>query len=211
MDNLDYSSEVWKPIPFSDGYSISSHGRFRADRAFSRNWKPGLRKTTLLPNGYATVRFLYQGRKQRQLLHRVVAMVFIGPAPSPQHHVAHNDGNFRNNHVSNLRWATPKENNADKRLHGTYQLGSETSCAKLDENAVRFIRQSDLSGLELAAMFGVTRRAVDRARNGESWPHVDVPPVKRRKGSHYHKKRLHSASPSASILAAIVSIPTASS
>jgi hypothetical protein len=190
MDDADYSTEIWKPIPFSDGYSISSHGRFRADRRTSKAWLPGPRKPAALSNGYFYIRFLHNGKKRRELLHRVVAMVFIGPPPSPHHHVAHNDGNPGNNRLDNLRWATPKENNADKRKHGTFKLGTGTTSAKLTEDDVRAIRLSNLSGAELAEVYDVTRRTIDRARSGEGWPHVDVPPVRRRRGIYCHKKYL---------------------
>jgi len=178
--------EIWKPIPLSDGYSISSFGRFRADVATSRNWKAGLRKQGAHPSGHKYVRFISDGQRRRELTHRLVLMVFVGPPPSAIHQAAHNDGNPSNNRVDNLRWATPKENNADKKAHGTYHLGMAVLHSKLTDDNVRFIRQSDLSGSKLAAMFNVTRRTIDRARCGEGWPHIETPPVRRPQyGRHY--------------------------
>lgn len=180
------SSEIWKTIPFADGYSVSSEGRFRADRQTSSNWKAGPRKPLVNRLGYSYVRFLSGGKMRRMQLSRLVATVFHGDPPTETHQCAHCDGNPRNNRADNLRWATPAENNYDKRRHGTYHLGEKTTTAKLTDDDVRFIRLSQKSGAELAAKFGVTRRTIDRARNGDGWPHIDVPPVKRRRGVYNH-------------------------
>lgn len=186
MDDEDYSQEIWKPIPLADGYSVSNMGRFRADVRTSQNWLAGVRKATLDKNGYSYIRFLSGGKKRKEWLQRAVLLAFVGPPPSPKHQAAHVDGNPRNNRLDNLRWVTAKENNAHKRLHGTYVLGTETKTAKLDDEKVSFIRQSDLSGPELAKMFGVTRRTIDRARNGTGWPHVITPAVQRKRGIYHH-------------------------
>lgn len=53
-------------------------------------------------------------------VHRIVALTFIGVPPFAKSEVCHNDGNRRNNHYSNLRWGTRKENVADSIRHGTF-------------------------------------------------------------------------------------------
>jgi len=45
------------------------------------------------------------GATRQGFVHRLVALAWIGPAPSPAHRVFHIDGNRSNNAVSNLRWA----------------------------------------------------------------------------------------------------------
>jgi len=49
------------------------------------------------------------GKTRIVWVRRLVAHAWIGPAPSPDHHVLHVDGNKANNSVTNLRWATQKE------------------------------------------------------------------------------------------------------
>ena len=52
---------------------------------------------------------------------------------------------------------------------GTLPVGEEHPMAKLTEDAVRFIRASNLTGIELAEMFGVAPRTVSQARRGLTW------------------------------------------
>jgi hypothetical protein len=47
-------------------------------------------------------------------IHQIVAKAFLGPRPTGMQ-VAHNNCNHRDNRLSNLRYATPAENQADSR------------------------------------------------------------------------------------------------
>jgi hypothetical protein len=85
-------------------------------------------------------------------VHRLVAVVFLGEAPSPTHVVAHIDDTRRNNHWTNLRWATQRENVHDTFVHGTHNLGSRHPQAKTDEACVKAIRKM--------AVMGIRRRVV---------------------------------------------------
>lgn len=66
---------------------------------------------------------------------------FVGPPPSPIHQAAHNDGNPHNDILSNLRWATPKENCADRVLHGTLRYGTRHARTKISVETVRRVRE----------------------------------------------------------------------
>lgn len=50
------------------------------------------------------------GEYLRDYIHRLVAEHFIGLAPEPDMVVNHKDGDRHNNHVDNLEWVTPAEN-----------------------------------------------------------------------------------------------------
>ena len=68
-------------------------------------------------NNYKVITFRKDGIKKQFRLHRLVAETFL-PNPNNKSQVNHIDGNKANNHVSNLEWATPLENN----IHA-YQTG----------------------------------------------------------------------------------------
>ena len=82
-------------------------------------------------------------------VHRLVALAFIGPQPSEEHEVAHHDNNPLNNHFSNLRWATHRENMMDKERHGTVLRGFQ--CWKARLNEVDFERINDLNAAGISA------------------------------------------------------------
>ena len=67
----------------------------------------------------------------------LVVLAFLGPPPFPGAHAAHFDGDKLNNRLSNLRWASPAENEADKRRHG------RTRGALPGERAIQADQSSD--------------------------------------------------------------------
>lgn len=111
------------------------------------------------------------GIKEWRYLHQLVAQEFIGPRPDGQE-VAHCDGNEQNNDFRNLRYATPKQNNADKRAHGTHRSRSAHPGAKLSETDIGEIRRrlaaGDLQRI-IAADFNVGRATISAIAVGRSW------------------------------------------
>ena len=47
-------------------------------------------------------------------IHKLVAEHYLPPKPTPLHEIDHADRNKKNNHFSNLRWATRSEQNINK-------------------------------------------------------------------------------------------------
>lgn len=131
-----------------------------------------IRKTDLEHTGYVRVRLSQGGTKFRASVHRIVAEAFHGPQPTPEHQVAHNDGNRQNNRADNLRWTTCKDNLADRRRHGTEMLGERNGRAKLTTESVIAIRESRASSYELALRYGVSPMTIQRVRRGANWGHV---------------------------------------
>lgn len=65
-------------------------------------------------DGYPYVFLNHNGKRTKAVVHRYVAKAFLGERPSTKHQVNHKDSNRRNNDVTNLEWATSRENT----LHG---------------------------------------------------------------------------------------------
>jgi hypothetical protein len=81
-------------------------------------WHGGLFLKPLLnkQNGYYFINLYRQGRHFHRPIHILIAQAFI-PNPLNKPQVDHIDGDKTNNHVSNLRWATAKENMNNPNTH----------------------------------------------------------------------------------------------
>lgn len=166
--------EEWSHIKRLPDYIISDHGRVMRITSAGNNFcriarilRPRLEK-----NGYYRLGLFTNGKVKRESVHRLVAEAFLGEPPSPLHEVAHNDGVRHNNHVSNLRWATRKENHADKKLHGTSQCGSNNGNSKLKDWQAKDIISSNKKLKEIANDHDVAVQTVWNIRSGRSWAHL---------------------------------------
>ncbi|CAJ5439400.1 HNH endonuclease family protein [Burkholderia pseudomallei] len=173
-------SEIWKPVVGCEGlYEVSNRGRIRSLDRYVRG-KPGCRpplmrgrilKQNTTPKGYRFVLLVVDGKQKMTAIHVAVAAAFIGPRPLG-HEVAHGDGDKSNNCLGNLRYATPRDNQADRRVHGTTCEGEKHPMAKLSEEEVRAIRRSATGTKALAAQFGVHPSAIVKIRARVTWKHV---------------------------------------
>lgn len=169
-------TEVWKPIPAHPGYEASNLGRIRGlDRTITTKrgvMKPFkgriMKPSDCLPKGYLTIGF---GAKKRRCLHILVLEAFVGPCPDG-HESAHEDGNPRNNRIDNLTWKTPKQNNADKKKHGTNLEGELCPWSLLNNQQAIAVKQMLADGhsiLVIANHFHVNRSVIQRIKLGHSY------------------------------------------
>jgi hypothetical protein len=156
--------EIWKHIPGYEGrYRASNHGRIKAT---TLGYAPWILKQKRKHNGYLAV--LLAGVEHS--VHVLVLSAFMGERPY-KHDCAHYDGNRSNNHLSNLRWATRKENFEDKDRHGTQVRGEKSPSAKLTWDNVLEIRRvgKTRSLSESAKKYGVSVATIQSVRIGRSW------------------------------------------
>jgi len=173
--------EIWKDIVGYEGlYEISNLGRVKSyDRIIKHSIigeyiKKGKDKVCMIGNhGYGSIKLTdYTGNSKKKLLHRLVAKTFI-PNPENKRTVNHKDGNKLNNSVDNLEWATDSE----QQLHAfntglSSHTGQNNPSSKMIEDEVRFIRESNLKGVELAKMFNISPTTISSIRNKKIWKHI---------------------------------------
>lgn len=111
--------------------------------------------------------------REQVLAHRLMCELVHGK-PDADNQAAHSCGNGLCINPHHLRWATRRENEADKLIHGTHQLGERNAQAKLTPDQV--IEILSLKGIvrqaELATRFGVKRPTISSIHTGKSWSHL---------------------------------------
>lgn len=105
--------------------------------------------------------------------HRIIAECFV-PNPHNKPDINHINGIKTDNRAENLEWCTRSEN-----VNHAYKTGLEQSVvgvdhhnSKLDNELVRYIRQSDKSSYKLAKELGVDPSTIRDVRNKKTWRHV---------------------------------------
>lgn len=109
-------------------------------------------------------------------VHRLILLVFVGPCPRGMQACHFPDRNPANNKLENLRWDTPKANQADSFKHGTRVMGEASPNAKLDPDKVRAIRSEYATGKttlsSLGKKYSVNLTLIHRIVKRLSWAHV---------------------------------------
>ena len=118
--------------------------------------------------GYGKV--YYEGRDM--LAHRLALLLHCGPPPSESMHVAHDPVACTSPSCINpahLRYATARENCADKRVSGTLAEGDKAGTAKIGLEEVKAILADSGTYRDIAERFGVSRSTVGDIKNGKTW------------------------------------------
>lgn len=168
---MSRSTVEWRAICGFAGYEVSSAGLVRS----LKKRVPRVLSVEVDKDGYRRVQLFKDGRYFHRFVHRLVADAFLPRPTSDRLLVCHNDGSRSNNTPANLRWGTQKENVADKRAHGTQQIGSKHPRSKIDEAKAAEIKARLSCGdtlLEAALAVGTTRHVVADISRGRTWNHV---------------------------------------
>jgi hypothetical protein len=156
----------------SDGSVWSCQKANRYRKEFRSSWRRI--KSSANWSGHHSV-ILYPAN-QHLAVHRLVLEAFVGLCPEGMQ-CCHNDGNPANNALSNLRWDTPKANQADRLRHGTDYRGERQKSAKLTAELVRRIRSEVAGGgltyTEMGRKYRVSRRLIYLVVQRKAWAHVE--------------------------------------
>jgi hypothetical protein len=119
-----------------------------------------------LAGGYGKV--WHPQRRRLICVHVLACELAHGPRPAPGMQAAHScrvPACFWTEHVA---WKTPVENEADKVLHGTKNVGLRNGNGRLTDEQVLSIFRDHRGRLLLADLHGVTPRTIDAIRAGRS-------------------------------------------
>jgi hypothetical protein len=173
----------WFDVPKFEGlYQINKQGLVRSlDRIIKGRAKSGscIRKGRILmgrisnPAGYWEFGLRKGGEKYFINAHRVLAILFI-PNPENKPQVNHINGIKTDNRLSNLEWATGRENTIHAYRIGLTKAahGEKHYRAKLNREAVLDIRSSALSIDELAIKYHVGSCAIAKVIKRVTWKHI---------------------------------------
>ena len=107
----------------------------------------------------------------RRPTHHLVLEAFVGLRPKG-YYGCHNNGNSRDNKASNLRWDSPKNNQADRVKHGTSNRGEGAWQTHLTEGDVKNIRKElnkGVKGVILSKRYNVSTNCISRIKKYRTW------------------------------------------
>jgi hypothetical protein len=131
-------------------------------------------KQYLISADYPCVFIQYNGKRTNQMVHRLVAKMFLPKPGRNQVFVIHKDRNKNNNHVSNLKWVS-KEDHLKHAMESPAWKASYRKARryKLTEDRVKIIKRKLREGKTrmkvLAKQFGITDMQLYRIKSGENW------------------------------------------
>jgi len=158
-------------------YEVSEYGDLRAKVA--RGTRPAgyVLKGSYNKHGYRVYGLYDPGvckrgdKSKKYLAHQLVLYAFVGPRPTDKHQGAHWDGNPSNNHYTNLRWATPAENTADKVRHGRVYEGHKKFTAEQVLDIVN-MRNGGAKYADIRAKYKISKGNLSAILNGQTWSQV---------------------------------------
>ncbi len=169
----------WKPIPDYEGfYEVSDDGQVRSvDRIIitkagvKRKQEGKLLSQAKDKDGYPKVQLNKEGKGKTWLIHKLVSLAFLENTDSKPC-VNHKNGVKTDNNVSNLEWATVKENT----IH-MYEKLNTGRTQKLTASNIREIKkllsEGKMSGAAIAREFGVDRSQIYRIKSGHIWGYIN--------------------------------------
>lgn len=181
--HLETPEEVWKPIPGFPGYEVSDQGRVQSfwtqyGKTKGNKWVLGNIPNRILKpsqsHGYQYVSIFHNGNRYGRSILRLVLLAFRGPCP-PGMEACHEDGDQFNNRLYNLRWDTVKNNQHDKKKHGTAAVGEKHGGHKLTRDQVAQIRTMTSQGCtqkEIGESFNIPRAYVSEIVNHRKWKNI---------------------------------------
>lgn len=170
--------EKWKDIPGYEGlYQVSDMGSVKSCQRVVTHPRWGFQTIhdKILKHGfvrgYHRVVLCNTGVCKNYFVHQLVLKAFT-KSTDWKYTVNHIDSDMSNNFLTNLEWATNKENSEHAARFGDIKRGSGHPAAKLHESDIPVIRADKRMYQDIAADFGVTACLIGQIKRKTSWAHV---------------------------------------
>jgi hypothetical protein len=171
-----------RPIPSAPGYCVCDGGKVWSSLGMGPYGRIApwhvIKPRKPQKSGHIQIDLQVEGKRVAPYIHQLVLEAFVGPCP-PGLEGCHNDGNPGNNFVSNLRYDTHENNQADMVKHGRSNRGERASWSILKESDIPEVFRLSRQGLnqrEIGEIYGVNQATISSVLRRTSWPHVDVSP-----------------------------------
>ncbi len=166
------------------GYRVGNDGSVWSCRRFvslgigkgsrsvlSSVWRP--LKLALNTNGYPHILLHGSNKRYTRMVHRLVLEAFVGPPPQQGAECCHNDGNPKNNHLTNLRWGDSSRQHRRHRPTRNPE-GRKESEGEADERGGDSNTEVVCRGLDAIAIGVSFLCAVQGDRRHRSWLQVET-------------------------------------
>jgi hypothetical protein len=124
-----------------------------------------------MSSGYVDIQLFKEGRSYHCLVHRLILLAFVGQPPHG-HEAFHRNNNPGDNRLSNLKWATKKENQQHRKMFGTDSGGERHGIASMTNATAIKVRERFAEVGNKAAVareFGVSRSVVSKCVRGVTY------------------------------------------
>jgi len=167
-----------KEIEGFPGYIVDTEGQIWSQWnnrwGMSKEYK--LLKPSKRPDGYFVINLCKDGKIFHKRVAHLILETFIGKRPQGME-CCHNSGKPADDSLKNLRWDTPKNNQADKLKHNTDNCGERNGRSKLNELQVRIIKKYPEKVSKnvcdfLAGIFKVSFSTIYDIKHNRSWRHI---------------------------------------
>ena len=181
---IDTPERRWLPVPGAPFFRVSDDGLVRRlEHVITRSngTRQRMKKQLMRQHGRRSGLSVFigstiSGTQRCAKVGRLVLEAFVGPAPSSRSLAIHEDGDWRNCRLSNLRWGDWGDWGAVRDREGTTAYGERHGAAKLTNERVLEIRAARRAGvalIDLAEEHGVSKSAVQQAAVGGTWKRVE--------------------------------------
>lgn len=150
----------WTDIPGANRYRISNYGVI-----------VGPSGKVLRPMKSESGHLYVFIDRKRRYVHRLVLETYCGDCPLGME-CRHLDGNPSNNHISNLRWGTKRENVEDRERHGRMPIPHLSPFTKLkpkDIPIIYFLHLEGNSSRAIGGLFRTSHTTIQKIIRGERW------------------------------------------